>query len=148
MHLPIHEKPSDSFNFERLEMLWKRYPQHHEMSTFSTMEELLSEHESWVEDFEDVREEYEAQEYDRFLVQLSYSDLPYRYATKELIQKARELGANPYVEAFMEQFAGLDTDRKACFLFPLSFLEGRKRFPCGRTWIYRKSSSVKKTEYG
>lgn len=119
---PVHKKPMDSFSFDRLEMLWKRHPQYHEMTAFSTMAELLPEHESWQEDFEEFRGEYDAGGYDRFLVQLSYSDLSYRYATKELIQEAGARSANSYVEAFMEQFAGLDTERKACFLFPESFV--------------------------
>ena len=85
------------------------------------MEELLPEHASWTEDLAELGEEYDAGKYDRFLVQLSWSDLPYRYATKALIQKAGPLAANPYVSVFMAQFEGLDTDRKACFLFPESF---------------------------
>ena len=122
MYPPIHEKPPDTFSFARLDMLWERYPQHHEMVTFSTMEELLPEHESWQEDFEELRDEYTEGQFDRFLVQLSWSDLPYRYATKELVEKAGLLAENPYVTAFIEQFEGLDTDRKACFLFPESFV--------------------------
>ena len=119
---PVHEQPSARRSFDRLEKLWERYPQYHERMTFSTMEELLPEHESWQEDFEVVREEYYTGDCDRFLVQLSWSDLPYRYATKELIRKTGCLPANPYVSAFMEQFKGLDTERKACFLFPESFV--------------------------
>ena len=119
---PVHEQPSARRSFDRLEKLWERYPQYHERMTFSTMEELLPEHESWQEDFEVVREEYYTGDCDRFLVQLSWSDLPYRYATKELISKAGCLPVNPYVSAFMEQFKGLDTERKACFLFPESFV--------------------------
>ncbi len=122
MYPPVHEKPPETFSFDRLEMLWNRYPQYHEMKTFSTMAELLPEHESWQEDYDELKEEYEANDYDRFLVQLSWSDLPYRYATKGLIQQAGPLVVNPYVKAFMEQFAGLDTAHKACFLFPESFV--------------------------
>ena len=122
MYPPQHKKPLAAASFDRLEMLWERYPQYHEMTTFSTMEELLTEHESWQKDFEELREEYLKGQYDRFLVQLSWSDLPYRYAAKKLIEEAGPLAANPYVTAFMEQFAGLDTDRKACFLFPESFV--------------------------
>jgi hypothetical protein len=104
------------------------------MSTFSTLDALLEDHESWQKDFEDLREEYEENHYERFLVQLSWSDLPYRYATKKLIERKYGESAefienslnpamgNPYVEAFMEQFTGIDTDRKACFLFPESFV--------------------------
>lgn len=118
----IHEKPQEVRSFDRLERLWERYPQYHARVTFSTMEELLPEHESWQEDFEELREEYMEGQLDRFLVQLSWSDLAYRYATKELIERAGELAANPYVTAFLEQFEGLDTGRKACFLFPESFV--------------------------
>ena len=125
MYPPIHEKTPYTFSFERLDRLWNRYPQYHEMTTFSTMEQLLEEHPSWGEDFEDLREEYEAGQYDRFLIQLSWADLSYRYATRKLIEAAgadNSTSANPYVAAFLEQFAGLDTDRKACFLFPESFV--------------------------
>ena len=125
LYPPIHEKTPYTFSFERLDRLWNRYPQYHEMTTFSTMEQLLEEHPSWGEDFEDLREEYEAGQYDRFLIQLSWADLPYRYATRKLIEAAgadNPTSANPYVAAFLEQFAGLDTDRKACFLFPESFV--------------------------
>lgn len=125
MYPPIHEKTPYTFSFERLDRLWNRYPQYHEMTTFSTMEQLLEEHPSWGEDFEDLREEYEAGQYDRFLIQLSWADLPYRYVTRKLIEAAGandSTSANHYVAAFLEQFAGLDTDRKACFLFPESFV--------------------------
>ena len=140
LYPPIHEKTVTDYSFDRLDMLWERYPQYHEMSTFSTMDALLEEHTSWQEDYEDVREEYESKHYDRFLVQLSWADLPYRYAAKRLIEKADPSGRlgqflqsespdqsdsgmeNPYVKAFMEQFTGIDTDRNACFLFPESFV--------------------------
>ncbi|MBQ9827453.1 MAG: hypothetical protein IJM62_02095, partial [Lachnospiraceae bacterium] len=102
-------------------MLWERYPQHHEAGTFAHLEELLSEHESWKEDFEELREEYEAGGYDRFLVQLSWSDLPYRYATKTLIEEAGTFPSNPLTDEFVGQFDGIDTDRKACFVFPERF---------------------------
>ena len=124
LYPPTHKKIVTDYSFDRLEMLWERYPQYHEMTTFSTMEALLEEHASWQEDYEDVREEYETNQYERFLVQLSWADLPYRYATKALIEKSgwSEQTENPYVEAFMRQFAGIDTDRYACFLFPESFV--------------------------
>ena len=121
MYPPVHKKPSGQLSFERLEMLWERYPQYHQMGTFTTLDELLEEHESCRKDFEDdVQEEYVRNRYERFLVQLSWADLPYRYATKELIESSAPINANPYVESFMEQFRGLDTDHKACFLFPES----------------------------
>ena len=118
----IHKRKPIVNSFERLDMLWERYPQYRERTVFSTMEELLAEHESWQKDFEDIREEYESGQYDRFLIRLSWSDLPYRYATKLLIEEAPALPENPYVEAFMEQFRDIDTDHKACFLFPESFI--------------------------
>ena len=119
---PVHEKPEEDFSWERLLMLWEKYPQYHEPRTFATMEALLLEHESWRADFEGLRQEYEDGQYDRFLVQLSWADLPYRYATKERIEAAGAERENPYVQAFMRQFAGIDTDRKACFLFPESYV--------------------------
>ena len=119
---PVHEKPHLSFSFDRLDLLWDRYPQYHEMSAFSTLDALLEEHESYQKDFDGLREEYVSGGYEKFLVQLSWSDLPYRRAAKQLIQAAGSFSANPYVEAFMDQFSGLDTDRKACFLFPESFI--------------------------
>ena len=122
MYPPIHEKPQTSDSFDRLNRLWGRYPQYHERSVFTSLAELLEEHESYRKDFEDLREEYEENHYDRFLIQLSWADLPYRYATKERIEKAPPFEENAYVTAFMDQFRGLDTDRKACFLFPESFV--------------------------
>ena len=122
LYPPIHEKLSAAASFDRLDLLWERYPQYHDMSTFSTLEGLLQEHESWQKDFADLREEYETNHYERFLVQLSWTDLPYRYATKKLVEKSEPPAENPYVKAFMEQFTGIDTDRKACFLFPESFV--------------------------
>ena len=104
-------------------MLWERYQQYHEMITFATMDTLMEDHASWEKDFEKgLREEYISKEYDQFLVQLSWSDLPYRYATKSLVETAGPVAVNPYVSAFMEQFEQLDTDRKAGFLFPESFV--------------------------
>ena len=131
MYPPIHTRPQETYTFDRLRMLWDRYPQHHSMSTFATLDELLKEHESYQKDFDELRDEYIEGHYDRFLVQLSWSDLSYRHATMKLIERAAanaETGSdavphsNPYVDAFMAQFADLDTDRKACFLFPESFV--------------------------
>ena len=117
----IHEKPTISYSFDRLNMLWDRYPQYHTMSVFSTLDELLQEHESYQADFDELREEYESNHYEQFLVQLSWADLPYRYAAKEKILAREELPENQYVTDFMQQFQELDTDHKACFLFPESF---------------------------
>ena len=119
---PVHQKPQISFSFDRLDMLWDRYPQYHEMSVFSTLDALLEEHESYQKDFDGLREEYVSGGYEKFLVQLSWSDLPYRRAAKQLIEASGPFSANPYVEEFMDQFSDLDTDRKACFLFPESFI--------------------------
>ena len=118
---PIHKKPALSYSFDRLEMLWDKYPQYHEMTTFAGLDDLLEEHESYRKDFDDLREEYVSKGYEGFLVQLSWSDLPYRYAVKEKIEAAQLHLDNPYVQAFMGQFANLDTDHKACFLFPESY---------------------------
>ena len=101
-------------------MLWKRYPHYHESKPFSTLEALLEEHESYRKDFEDVREEYEANHYEKFLVQLSWADLPFRYAAGKMIRASGTLPVNPYVEQFLGQFGEPDTDRKAYFLFPES----------------------------
>ena len=121
MYPPIHEKPTITYSFDRLRMLWERYPWYHEMTTFSTLDDLLEEHESYQKDFEDLREEYISNDYERFLVQLSWSDLSYRYAPMKLIEND-EFSSNPYVDAFLSQFEDIDTDRKACFLFPESFV--------------------------
>lgn len=121
MYPPIHEKPTITYTFDRLRTLWERYPQYHEMTTFSTLDALLEEHESYQKDFEDLREEYVSNDYERFLVQLSWSDLSYRYATMKLIEND-EFPSNPYVDNFLGQFKDIDTDRKACFLFPESFV--------------------------
>ena len=157
LYPPVHEKTPLTFSFDRIEMLWERYPQYHEMAAFSTLDALLQDHESWQKDFGDLRKEYEENQYDRFLVQLSWADLPYRYATKKLIESSGRLiessgkrvessgqpiessgkliessgqpiessgppAENPYVRAFMGQFADIDTDRKACFIFPESYV--------------------------
>ncbi len=103
-------------------MLWERYPQYHEKTVFSTLDELLEEHESYREDFEDVREEYISGQYGRFLVQLSWADLAYRHETGALIRRRGDFEENPYVLRFMEQFSDLDTGRNACFLFPESYI--------------------------
>ena len=112
---PIHEKRRFSDSFERLETLWESHPQYREMTVFTTLEELLAEHESYLEGFEELREEYIENQYEQFLIQLAWSDLPYRYATRKLIETSGKTPKNSYVEAFMEQFKGLDTDHKACF---------------------------------
>ncbi|MBQ7058352.1 MAG: hypothetical protein IJM83_03500 [Firmicutes bacterium] len=122
MYPPIHQKPPNDYGYDRLNKLWKRYDKYHEMTVFSSLEDLLSEHESYQDGFEDVREEYIEKQYDRFLVQLSLSDLPYRYATKSLIEEAEPVSQNRYVKAFLDQFDGFDTDHKALFLFPESYV--------------------------
>ena len=52
--IPIHERKEIPDSFSRLDMLWDRYPRHHEMSTFSTLDSLLEEHESYRQDFDDL----------------------------------------------------------------------------------------------
>ena len=123
MYPQVHKRPEPVFSFDRLEKLWQRYPQYHEMTTFSTLEALLEEHEGYRKDFDDsLREEYIKGGYERFLVQLSWSDLPYRYETKKRIEAGSAFSENAYVNAFMAQFADADTDHKAYFLFPESFV--------------------------
>ena len=123
MYLPIHKFPEFSGSFERLDMLWEKYPQFHELTTFTTLEQLLEDHESYQKDFaEELKEEYISGRYERYLIQLSWADLPYRYTTRRLLEEASPFSENPYIKAFMDQFADLDTDRKACFLFPESFI--------------------------
>ncbi len=119
---PIHDKPPLVKDFNRLKMLWEKYPQYRERTTFSSVENLLKEHESYRKDYEDVREEYECNRYDRFLIRLSWADLPYRYGTMKKILQEPELSANSYVEEFMDQFQKLDTEHQACFLFPESYI--------------------------
>lgn len=119
---PVHDRMVFPDTYDRLELLVDRYPQYRDMMTFTTLEALLEEHASWNEDFGDLQQEYLANHYDQFLVRLSWSDLPYRYATKSLIEAAGPAVDNPYVTAFMAQFTGLDTDHKACFLFQESFV--------------------------
>ena len=121
MYPPVHENKPLTESFERLEMLWERYPKYHGMTTFSTLDALLEEHESYRTDFEeDIRQEYLDNRYDRFLVQLSWQDLPYRYATKRLIEREGAFLENPYLKEFMSQFEGLDTEHKAFFLLSLT----------------------------
>ncbi len=119
---PIHEKIVFPDSFERLEMLWDKYPQFHDPVVFTTLDELLNEHESYQKDFDDdLRKEYESEGFSRFLIRLSWEDLSYRFATKELIEKSRPLKLNEFVEGFMSQFSDIDTDHKAAFIFPESF---------------------------
>ena len=119
----VHKKPAASCSFDRLDMLWERYPQYHERTTFSTLEALIEEHESYQKDFdEEIRNEYVENGFERFLINLSWSDLAYRYETRRLIESINVPERNEYVDAFMEQFRSLDTSHKACFLFPESFV--------------------------
>lgn len=120
-NLIVHEKPKIPESFARLDMLWEKYPQYREKTTYSTLDELLAAHTSFHDDFEGLREEYETERCDEFLIQLSLNDLSYRYATKGLIEKTGSYDENSYVTAFLAQFDGIDTDTDACFLFPESF---------------------------
>ena len=118
----IHSKPEYTFSFERLNMLWNRHEKYHEKTVFSSLEQLLEEHESFRNDLDDeLKQEYIENDYDRFLVQLSLNDLPYRYETMKLIEKHGTYKENPYVKAFLDQFKHLDTDHDACFIFPESY---------------------------
>ena len=121
MYPPIHIKPESEYSFDRLNMLWDKYPNHHERTTFATLDEMLDEHESYRKDFDDVKEEYLENGYEAFFIQLSWDDLAYRYATMEMLRDA-PVRSNAFVDAFMEQFSGFDTDHKAYFIFPESFV--------------------------
>ena len=120
----LHPRPDPLCpdSFDRLDRLWEKYKGRRERVPFTTLDLLLMEHESYRKDFDDLREEYLEKGYERFLVQLSWSDLPYRRETEHLIRAAGPLRKNPLVESFMAQFRDLDTDKKACFLFPESFV--------------------------
>ncbi len=92
--------------YARLDMLWERYPRYHEMTCFTTLDQLLQDHESYTKDFDDkLRQEYEENHYQKFLIQLSWSDLPYRYQTRKLIESAGTLAENAYVSEFLSQFS-------------------------------------------
>ena len=77
MYPPVHEKTGFAFSFDRLNMLWERSLKYHEMTTFTTLDQLLEDHEGYRQDFEEVRDEYTENGFDRFLIQLSLNDLPY-----------------------------------------------------------------------
>ena len=72
MYPPVHKKAPDPCSFDRLTMLWERYPQYHEKTTFADLDTLLEEHPSWQEDFDGLRTEYEDGRYKEFLIQLSW----------------------------------------------------------------------------
>lgn len=119
---PIHKRNELSKSFERLDLLWEKYPQFREMSTFTSLDALLEEHCSYQEGFDELKDEYIDHQYEKFLIQLSWSDLAYRYATRKIIESQAPFPKNDYVEAFMDQFKDLDTDHKAYFLFPESYV--------------------------
>ena len=53
-----------------------------------------------IEDnFDELKEEYLENQYDHFLVNLSWADLAYRHATKEQIELLRAYGAD-YLQGF------------------------------------------------
>lgn len=145
MNFPIHKKLIFPSSFDRLDRLWDRYPQFHEPVTFTTLEELLKEHEAYRKDFdEELRTEYEENGYGRFLVQLSWSDLPYRYATKKLIEERKASRPSELATRFISQFEDLNTDREAIFLFPESFASHFfiVREVCKRAKIFRPVRSL------
>lgn len=107
--------------FERLDGLWEKYPQFHVRKSLPSLEDLLQEHESWKEKFTpELQSEYEAGQYQQFLIPLSWDDLPYRMETRKQIEQAPPIPENSYVSSFMEQFSHIDIRRKAAFLFPES----------------------------
>lgn len=118
-HQPDPLIPAD---FDRLEFLYNRYPKYRERTLFTSLDQLLADHASYQDDFdsEELQKEYKEKGLEKFLVQLSWSDLPYRWAAKESIEKAGPLRPNSYVDSFMSQFAHLDYDHKAYFMFPVT----------------------------
>lgn len=128
MYPPIHPRPEKLFqsDFSRLDMLWDKYPQFQKGGISTSLEAMLSSKESYRNDFRDpeIRLEYLANGYERFLIRLSWNDLHYRQETRRLIEAKGKLPENPYIKAFMRQFSSLDTDRKAYFLFPESCVSG------------------------
>ncbi len=121
MYPPVHKQPEYEYSFNRLNTLWEKYPGHHERTTFTTLDAILEEHESYQKDFDDIKDEYLENGYDAFLIQLSWDDLAYRYATMKMLIDT-PVQRNPFVDAFMEQFSGFDADQKAYFIFPESFV--------------------------
>ncbi len=108
-------------SFERLDMLWEKYPQFRQKQPRPCLDNLLAEHESWQEEFtDDLRLAYEEDHDDEFLVPLSRNDLSFRMETRRLIEQAPQMPDNPFVSSFLEQFSLVDTSRKAAFLFPES----------------------------
>lgn len=121
MYPPVHEKTGFAFSFDRLNMLWERSLKYHEMTTFTTLDQLLEDHEGYRQDFEEVRDEYTENGFDRFLIQLSLNDLPYRYETMKLLKSSGPIEMNPFVRSFLSQFKEIDTEKNACFIFPESY---------------------------
>lgn len=123
MDIPVHTKPKpvDDQDFSRLEKLWANYKRDRSCTTFTTLEQLLEDHPSYQDGFPEAEEEFRKNHYEKFFVQLSWSDLPYRWNTKQLLQKHAPIHANPLVTEFMKQFEEIDTDQEAAFIFPESF---------------------------
>ena len=55
--VPVHTKKEAPSTFDRLEMLWGKYPHFHEKALFTSLDDLLAQHESYAEGFDEVREE-------------------------------------------------------------------------------------------
>ena len=55
---PIHKRNELSDSFERLDLLWEKYPQFREMSTFTSLDTLLEEHSSYQDGFDELKDEY------------------------------------------------------------------------------------------
>ncbi|MBR4445317.1 MAG: hypothetical protein IKS37_05430 [Solobacterium sp.] len=121
MRVQVHEKTEYSFSFERLKMLYERYPQYHVKHPFTTLDALLDEHPRYQETIAQVQDEYMENGYEQFLVRLGLDDLPYRYETMKKIEAHGPFEMNPYVRDFLQQFEDLNTDTDACFIFPESF---------------------------
>ena len=119
---PVHKRSPEVCSFERLHMLWEKYPKYHEVRPVPSIDELVGQYESWKADYEEIREEYLSEDFGQFLIDLSWADLPYRYATGRLLEEKGMDADNTYVKTFMDQFSEIDTDRKAVFIFPESYV--------------------------
>jgi len=83
---------------------------------------LLEEHESYQKDFTDeLQKEYTDNNYEMFNIQLSWNDLPYRYETRQIIEKYGISYKNKYVYEFISQFKDCDYENNAYFIFSESY---------------------------
>ena len=120
----VHLKPDpvNDMDYTRLNKLWAGNLRVRDMTIFTTLDSILSDHESFQKDLSDEdRAEFLLKGYEKFFVQLSWSDLPYRKKTMELLLAHAPIHTNPLVSAFMSQFAEIDSDKETAFIYPQSY---------------------------